>query len=62
MRARHPPDIASSVEADGSRAAQARRAGQSKIHVIMAGYVIHIPAPGEQGVNFTKIGIINNFA
>ena len=38
----------------------ARRAGQSKIHVIMAGYVIHIPAPGEQGVNFTKIGVINN--
>jgi hypothetical protein len=25
--ARHPPDIASSVEADGLRAAQARRAG-----------------------------------
>ncbi len=26
----------------------------------MLGYVIHVPALGEESVNFTKIGIINN--
>ncbi len=44
-----------------SASPQARRAGQGKVHVIMPGDVIHVPALGEQSVNFTKIGIINNF-
>jgi hypothetical protein len=30
------------------------------VHVIMPGYVIHVPAMGAESVNFTKIGIINN--
>ena len=32
-----------------------------KVHVLMAGYVIHIPALGEQSVDFTEIGISDNF-
>jgi len=34
--------------------------GQGKIQIVMSGNVFHIPAMGEQIINFTKIGIINN--
>ena len=33
---------------------------ERKIHAIMFCNVIYVPALGEQNVNFTKIGIINN--
>ena len=32
-----------------------------KIHVVMPGDVIHITALGEQNIDFTKIGISDNF-
>ena len=34
--------------------------GQNKIHMVMPGNVIHIPALGKQIVNFAKNGITNN--
>ena len=39
----------------------AKRAGHGKIHVIMLGYVVHVPALGEQIIDITKISIFDNF-
>jgi hypothetical protein len=39
-----------------------KKPGKRQFHVVMAGNVLHVPALGEQIINFTKNGIINNLS
>ena len=58
--ARHLPAMLCNARQAGRLRLQARRARQSKIHVIMPGYVFLVMGFREQSIDITKIGISDN--